>query len=122
MLSIVSVTAPDVVTLPALSVATTCSFSEPSGSVVVLSVELAASQVDPPSVEYSYATEAIPEPFDPFGSLVEDVNVMVPRTYPPAVLGSFIVAFGDVLSTSLFVTGVELAWLPATSTATVRRS
>ena len=121
-LSIVSLTGADVVALPAWSVTTTRSWSPPSGSEVVFRVEPVFVQVEPPFVEYSYATAATPEPSLPFGSPLTEVRLSVPRTKPPAGLGSFIVAVGGVLSTSRSATVLEVAWLPATSTATVRKS
>jgi len=70
-------------------------------------------------VEYSYATLAIPEAFEPPGSLVVELRLTAPRRNAP---GLVIVALGGVLSTSRSVTGADAAWLPATSYATVRRS
>src|ERR687888_180462 len=99
-------------TLTALSVASTCSSTFPSATAVVLNAAVVGVHVVPPSVEYSYATDETPEPFVPFGSLVAEVRLTVARRYGP---GSLIVAFGAVLSTSLFGTGFEAAWLPATS-------
>ena len=52
-LSIASLTAAEVVVLPAWSVTTTWSKRPPSGSAVVFSVAPVFVHVEPPSVEYS---------------------------------------------------------------------
>src|SRR3954452_11157044 len=119
VLSTTFVTGADAVVLPAVSAATTCRATLPSATDVESKVDPVGSHVVPPFVEYSYATVAIPEAFAPPGSLVLELRATAPRRYAP---GSFSVAFGVVLSTSLPVTGVAADWLPATSYATVRKS
>src|SRR5262245_41128575 len=119
VLSTSFVSGAEVVVLPAASVATTWSWTLPSATEAELNVEPVGCHVLPPSVEYSYATVAMPEAFAPPGSLVEEVKVTAPRRYAP---GSFTVASGGVLSTRRSATGVAAAWLPAMSQATVRKS
>src|SRR5919108_4117424 len=119
VLSTKLVTAADVLTLPAASVAITWMSTFPSATAVESKLAPVDCHVPPPFVEYSYATLTTPEALAPPGSLVVDVRLTVPRRYGP---GFVIVASGSVLSTSRPATGVDAAWLPATSYATVRKS
>src|SRR5437588_994011 len=112
VLSTRRVTGADVVEFPAASTATTCSWTLPSGTDAELKVDPVDCHDVPPSVEYSYVTEATPDAFAPPGSLVLEPRPTAPRRYAP---GSFSVAVGGVLSISLFVTGAAAAWFPATS-------
>src|SRR5437660_9719112 len=65
VLSTRRVTVGDVVELPAASVATTCRLTLPSGTEAELKVAPVDCHVAPPFVEYSYATLAMPEAFEP---------------------------------------------------------
>src|SRR5207253_3171514 len=98
------------------SVAITWRSTLPSGTDVESNVEPVGCQVPPPLVEYSYATLAIPEAFEPPGSLVVELRLTAPRRNAP---GLVIVALGGVLSTRTLVTAADVVVFPATSRTTM---
>src|SRR5260370_31210709 len=74
-----SVTAAEIVELPALSVATTCRSYRPSVSPVVSQDAAVVVQLFDAAGEYWYETEAAPAP----PSVVDQLSATMPRTLAP---------------------------------------
>src|SRR6266511_6364175 len=101
--------------LPARSVTTTRTANEPSRSAFVFHAAGVNWKVPAGRSRYSNCFEATPDD----ASVDESVRLTVALTFAP---GSSRIAFGGVLSTQRFVTGVDCATLPALSVATTRKS